>query len=133
MNGAVTPDAAPVPMQAAPLAPAVTINQINLTWPQILSAAGSVIAAIWSAYAAGWLFLPAKESELKEVTKVVEVLQTGTKSNREAIERLTVAVDNLSTIVERINQAQIEAANQSAVVPPRPVPARPRAAPANRP
>lgn len=82
--------------------PIVTINQINLTGKQIVSIGSMLIGAIMSAYAAGWLFLPAKQSDLEALTRVVVALDTAQKESKGAIERLTVAVDNLSNIVTRL-------------------------------
>ena len=62
---------------------------------------GGIIGGIWSMYAAGWLFLPAKQSDLHALTQVVQTLDTAQKESRDAIARLTVAVDNLSGIVSR--------------------------------
>ncbi len=102
--------------------PLVTINQINLTAAQIWSVGATVVGAIMSMYAAGYLFLPAKESELKEVTKIVEVLKQDTATNRQAIDRLTTAVDNLSGIVAVMAQDQNRRLQE--VEPPAPPPAR---------
>lgn len=63
---------------------------------------GGIIGGIWSMYAAGWLFLPAKQSDLHALTQVVQTLDTAQKESRDAIARLTVAVDNLSGIVSRL-------------------------------
>jgi hypothetical protein len=79
--------------------PIVTINQINLTGKQIVSIGSMLIGAIMSAYAAGWLFLPAKQKEFEALNKVVVVMQQQLDESRQAINRLTLAVDNMSGIV----------------------------------
>jgi hypothetical protein len=80
-----------------------------------------VIGGIWSLYAAGWVFMPAKASELEALVKVVQAVQVAGEQQRQAtdaqrgsIERLTLAVDNLSGIVAEIK------ARSPAVVIPRP-------------
>jgi hypothetical protein len=117
MNGAVGQQQQQPYPETPGAQPLVTINQINLTAAQIWSLGAAVVGAIMSMYAGGYLFLPAKESELKEVTKIVEVLKEDTGSNRMAIERLTIAVDNLSGIVAVMAQKQNEPV---AVEPPAP-------------
>lgn len=79
--------------------PIVTINQINLTGKQIVSIGSMLIGAIMSAYAAGWLFLPAKQKELESLHGVVQVMQQQLNESKAAINRLTVAVDHMSSII----------------------------------
>jgi hypothetical protein len=67
---------------------------------------GGVIAAIWSLQASGWLFLPAKDSELQALVRVVQTVQSAQDESRKAVERLTLAVDNLSGLVAEIKRPQ---------------------------
>jgi len=76
-------------------APIVTINQINLTGKQIVSIGSMLIGAIMTAYTAGWLFLPAKQKEFEALNDVVKVMQVQLTESREAINRLTVAVETM--------------------------------------
>jgi hypothetical protein len=80
-------------------APIVTINQINLTGKQIVSIGSMLIGAIMSAYAAGWLFLPAKKEEFEALNKVVQVMQVQLTESREAINRLTSAVETMGSAI----------------------------------
>lgn len=64
----------------------------------------TIIGAIWSLYAAGWLFLPAKQDDVTKLTSIVQVLQTGQNDAKLAVERLTLAVDNLSGLVNELRQ-----------------------------
>jgi hypothetical protein len=82
--------------------PLVTINQISLTSGQIWKIGSVIIGSIISAYGAGYLFLPAKQSELEALTKLVVTIQEAQSRNAESVNRLTVAVDNLSGIVTDI-------------------------------
>jgi hypothetical protein len=104
MTNGLAPHGQPAPVQPmagfGEMQPAVTINQIQLTGRQIMALGSAVIGAIMSAYAGGWLFLPAKDSELKSLVQVVTTMQQQTDANRQAVERLTLAVDNLSGLVE---------------------------------
>ena len=87
--------------------PIVTINQINLTGKQIVSIGSMLIGAIMSAYAAGWLFLPAKQAEFEALNKVVVVMQQQLNESRQAINRLTLAVDNMSGIVAGLKNTAV--------------------------
>lgn len=79
--------------------PVITVSQFALTWDHIVKLGTLVFGAIMSAYAAGWIFVPAKQTELEALTRVVQVLQTGQAETREAVGRLTLAVDNLASKV----------------------------------
>jgi len=105
-NGAVQPQPAsdvPSDMQEPP---ALTINAITLSWKQIAAAGASVIGAIWSFYVGGYLFVPAKESDLKALTGVVQKIQETVSAfqaeNDKTISRLTMAIDNLSGLVSEV-------------------------------
>jgi hypothetical protein len=106
MTNGLAPHGQHAPVQPvagyAELQPAVTINQIQLTGRQIMALGSAVIGAIMSAYGAGWLFMPAKDSDLKSLVQIVTTMQQQTDANRQAVERLTLAVDNLSGLVEGI-------------------------------
>lgn len=84
--------------------PVVTIN-LGLSAKQILAGFGGLSAAIATATTAGWLFLPAKNSDLQAVKAVVEIVRSEQQTSRDAVARLTVAVDNLAAVVEGLRQA----------------------------
>jgi len=109
MNGQATqaPQAQPNPAYGVPQpmghdTPLAYYQPSVITLATVRWIVGGVIGAIWSLYAAGWLFLPAKQSDLEALTRVVVALDTAQKESKGAIERLTVAVDNLSNIVTRL-------------------------------
>lgn len=77
----------------------VAITPATIRW-----VIGGVIAAIWSASAAGWLFLPAKQDDMTKLTQIVQTLQVKQDETNAAVKRLTEAVDNLSGIVSTIKQ-----------------------------
>lgn len=132
MNGAGQHYQAPVPNGiTSPLgtgepaaAPVVTFQQVALTAAQIRNLFLGAVGLISAGISAGWLFMPAKEADLKAVTAIVETLRTEADQNREAVTRLTVAVDNLSRLVSDLSD------RPPAVIVPPPPPAR-RTAPAN--
>lgn len=116
----------------------IRISPINLSGAQLWGVIAAIFGAAWSAYIGGALFLPAKDSDLKALTAVVQQLsgaqqqaqKEAAERAREAAERgqrLTVALDNLSAVVENLKNA-----------PPRtierylPRPVTQRAAPAAR-
>jgi hypothetical protein len=101
MNG-VTPQPMGVPATMGPDTPLAYYQPTVITLATVRWIVGGIIGAIWSMYAAGWLFLPAKQSEFEALTKVVQTLDNAQKDSRQALERLTVAVDNLSGLVNRI-------------------------------
>jgi hypothetical protein len=48
---------------------------------------------------------PAPQSEMDSLSKVVQILQQGQSETQKAVERLTIAVDNLSGIVAELKSA----------------------------
>jgi hypothetical protein len=95
MNGAV-----PQPQVLSEHTPVAYYTPIAITPASIRWLVGGTIAMVWSLIAAGVLFIPAKQTDLETLTKVVQVIQTGQADAKLAVERLTVAVDNLSGIVD---------------------------------
>ena len=65
---------------------------------------GAVVAAL-ALMPSGFLdryLLPAKDSEVQALTAIVKVLQQGQSETSDAVKRLTLAVDNLSGLVDRL-------------------------------
>lgn len=77
----------------------IAITPASIKWVVM-----GVIGGIWSLIAAGVLFIPAKQTDLETLTKVVQVIQTGQADAKIAVERLTVAVDNLSHLVDNMRR-----------------------------
>jgi hypothetical protein len=123
MNGSMNTSDGPQHMTLGVDTPVAYYQPIAITPSVIKWLVGGIIAAIWSLQASGWLFLPAKQTDMETLTRVVQVLQTGQNDAKVAIERLTLAVDNLSGIV---------VAKTPAPAAPRPRP-RPIAKPAELP
>lgn len=92
-----------VPMAAE--MPILQISPINLSVAQLRWIVSGIIGAIWSAYAAGWLFLPAKDTDLQTLRTSFEIVQKEQAQARDALVRLTTAVDNLSGLVDRLGNA----------------------------
>lgn len=85
--------------------PLISIAPVSLSLAQLRWVVGGVIGAIWSAYVGGWLFLPAKDADLQSLRGSFEIVQAEQKQARDALVRLTTAVDNLSGIVDRLGSA----------------------------
>lgn len=85
--------------------PILQISPINLSVAQLRWIVSGIIGAIWSAYAAGWLFLPAKDVDLQTLRTSFEIVQKEQIQARDALVRLTTAVDNLSGLVDRLGNA----------------------------
>lgn len=83
-----------------PISGGIKMN-LDLSWRQIAVVFGGLWTIIGSLGIGGVLFMPAKDSEFQPVRQAVDIMRTETAQNRESIARLTVAVDNLSHIVER--------------------------------
>lgn len=77
---------------------------------------GGLIGGIWSLYAAGWLFMPAKQAELADLRQLVQIVQKNqtdtamaveriSNDTRMAVERLTMAVDNIAGLVSEVRTA----------------------------
>lgn len=82
--------------------PVIQVSPISISLAQVRWAVLGVIGAIWSLYTADYLYRPAKATDLEAMTRVVQTLDIAQRESREAISRLTVAVDNLSGIVSRL-------------------------------
>lgn len=78
--------------------PIVNVN-FGLSWKQITAAFAGLALTISGAIGSGALFMPAKESDLQSIRQIVEMMRGEQERNRDAISRLTLAVDNLSGIV----------------------------------
>jgi len=104
MNGQVQPPTVSVVGPPAEGQPLVTITPptIRLTAAQIWAAILAVPTTVALLMSQGWLYKPAKDSELTAVVQIVQTLQTAQQESNKAISRLTEAVDNLSAIVVKI-------------------------------
>lgn len=103
------PDAYNAPQ---PTETAVVKIDLGLSGRQILWALGSFATFLTTAFTAGWLFLPARDSDLQTLRGVVEIVrqqqldfQRQLESSRDAVSRMTLAIDNLSGVVEGLRQA----------------------------
>jgi len=84
--------------------PLVTITPpaIRLTGAQIWTAILAIPATVALLTSQGWIYKPARDSELTAVVTIVQSLQQAHEKSNETIKRLTEAVDNLSGIVSRM-------------------------------
>lgn len=90
--------------QSTALQPGHEPNIINvnfgLSWKQITAAFAGLALTVSGAVGSGALFLPARDSDLQGVKQIVELMRKDQTENRDALARLTLAVDNLSGIVD---------------------------------
>jgi hypothetical protein len=135
MNGTTEPYATrsrPPSNDGSEPPPVIRID-LGLTGAQILAALGGLATIITTGLTAGWLFLPAKDSELKATQALVELVRVEQRDSRASILRLTQAVDNLSSIVAALKDAPPTVVERIVTVPdavPAPArPARPRSNP----
>jgi hypothetical protein len=84
--------------------PVIRID-LGLTGAQVLAALGGLATIITTGLTAGWLFLPAKDSDLKATQALVEIVRGEQRDSRATIARLTQAVDNLAGIVAAMKDA----------------------------
>lgn len=97
------PQTATVPVMDANT-PVAYYQPIAITPATIKWIAGAVVAAL-ALMPSGFLdryMLPAKDSEVQALTAIVKVLQQGQQETSDAVKRLTLAVDNLSGIVDKL-------------------------------
>ncbi len=80
---------------------AITPSSIKWAFAAVVSVLALMPAGLLDRY-----LMPARQSDMDTVTAVVRVLQQGQAETAKAVERLTVAVDNLSGIVEGVRNAQ---------------------------
>jgi hypothetical protein len=97
-----TPTVYPPMTDATPLA---YYQPFAITPSTIKWFGGMVCAIIVTLHGSGWLFMPAKQDDMTALTRIVQTLQQGQAETNKAVERLTVAVDNLSGIVDGVKQA----------------------------
>jgi hypothetical protein len=102
------PDAYNAPQ---PTETAVVKIDLGLSGRQILGAFTALGTFLVTAFTAGWLFLPARDSDLKTLQGVVEIVrqqqldfQRQLEASRDAVSRMTMAIDNLSGVVEGLRQ-----------------------------
>jgi hypothetical protein len=99
----------PSTYNAPPAETAVVKIDLGLSGRQILGAFTALGTFLVTAFTAGWLFLPARDSDLKTLQGVVEIVrqqqldfQRQLEASRDAVTRLTLAVDNLSGKIQEI-------------------------------
>lgn len=85
--------------------PIAYYQPIAITPGTIKWAAGGLIAAIWSLYTADYLYRPAKDSDLQAVKAVVEIVRSEQQETRKTVERLVVATDNMSGLIDSLKQS----------------------------
>lgn len=87
-----------------PSQPLVTITPpaIRITGAQIWAAILAIPATVALLTSQGWLYVPAKNSEVQPLVAIVQTLQKGQEDTTEAIRRLTEAVDNISNLVAKL-------------------------------
>jgi hypothetical protein len=73
---------------------------LGLTGKQIMMGLGGLASIVTAGITAGWLFLPAKDADLRKLEGVVQIVTQKQEASNSAIERLTLAVDNLSGLVD---------------------------------
>jgi hypothetical protein len=78
----------------------ITVNQINLTGRQIWTIITGIASMIGAGMAGGWLFIPAKSSELEALRAVVEIVRTEQQASREAIGNLAAVITSLEQSVD---------------------------------
>lgn len=90
--------------QSAALQPGHEPNIINvnfgLSWKQITAAFAGLALTVSGAVGSGALFLPARDSDVQGVKQIIEQMRRDQTESRDALSRLTLAVDNLSGIVD---------------------------------
>lgn len=106
MNG-MQPNPAPVSEDT----PIAYYQPIAITPGTIKWIVAGIIGAIWSLNASGYLFVPAKDSEFKALQTIVETVRTQQdqfrqqmETTRDALSRLTLAVDNMAGLVAELKQ-----------------------------
>lgn len=100
---------------------AVVKIDLGLSGRQILWALGSFATFLTTAFTAGWLFLPARDSDLQTLRGVVEIVrqqqldfQRQLESSRDAMARMTMAIDNLSGKIQDLQERSKRAIIKSA-------------------
>jgi hypothetical protein len=108
MNGSTQPQPEQRVVQPmGPETPVAYYQPVAITPGTIKWVAGCLAAALifLSGLPAAERYMkPAAQSDLDVLSKVVQVLQTGQAETKVAMERLTLAVDNLSGIVNELRQ-----------------------------
>jgi hypothetical protein len=84
-----------------------TVLQVNfgLKARHIIIAFSGLVAAFSAAAGAGWLVLPAKQSDLTRVEQGLDAIRMEVRAMQGITERLTVAVQGLQGAVEELRMA----------------------------
>lgn len=87
--------------------PLVTITPpaIRITGAQIWAAIAAIPATVALLTSQGWLYKPARDSELQPIIAIVQTLQKGQEESTAAIRRLTEAVDNIGKLIPKPKNA----------------------------
>lgn len=131
MNGLGQPPGYPgVPPAMSTDTPVAYYTPVAITPGTIKWLAGAIVSIIGflaTAPVAERYMMPAKQADLEILTKVVQVLQTGQNDGKLAMERVTLAIDNLAGIVANMKSAAAAPVVQPAtVMQQEPAPVAPR-------
>jgi hypothetical protein len=104
MNGAGTHTA---PDHSSDMGPSVITVNFGLKGRHIMMAFAGLASLVTTVGAAGWLVLPAKQTDLHRVETSLQELRKDLQSTQEATKSLTVAVDEMTKAVKliRVNAA----------------------------
>ena len=80
----------------------VAITPMTIKW--IAGSILGIIGFLATAPIAEKYVNPAKATDLETLTRVVQIVQTGQAETSKAVERLTVAVDNLASLVDEVRR-----------------------------
>lgn len=104
-NGAYGPDTQPVPADGGyspdMASNVVTIN-FGLKWRHIAAVVFGAPAFVASLATAGWLVMPAKQSDLEAVKQQVSVVERSVKTVEDVGLRLTAAMEKLGEQVQSL-------------------------------
>jgi len=92
-NGQATPPEEP---------PVVTLN-LGLTWRHLAAGVMAVSAAFGSMSAAGWLVLPAKQTDVTRIEQSLVNVERDLKSQQEITLKLIQSIERLDATVQRIS------------------------------
>lgn len=85
-------------------APYVLTINLGLKWRHIVAISSTIGAGIAALIGAGWLVLPAKQTDMTAITDKVAVIEADIRETRDAVNRMQGDVDSLLILIKGVDR-----------------------------
>lgn len=86
------------------MAPYVVTVNLGLKWRHIVAISSTIGAGIAAMIGAGWLVLPAKQTDMTLVTGKVALIEADVKETRDAVTRMQGDVNSLLILIKGVDR-----------------------------